>query len=164
MSDHRAIAHYIIHVVGHVNVLQVQTLLEGLAPQTRQQLIKHRSKRGMTALRRAASRDRVEVAKELIKSADSEDREFVINCVDDDNRTPLYWAKSSAMVQTLLEGLTPQTRQQLIKHTDRAGQTAAEAALITHRELFNIIWTQSDLFTKLSLLQSTSDDGTSLLM
>ena len=80
-----------------------QTLLDALAPKTRREFIKHKDIFGKTVLHKAASRDRVKVADQIITSTDSEDRDSVINCVDDDGETPLHKANSSAMAQTRSE-------------------------------------------------------------
>ena len=110
--------------------------------------------------------DRVDVADQIFRSTDSEDRDSVISCVYDDGETPLHKAKSSAMAQALLDALTPETKQRFIKRKDTVGMTAALSALIKEkRDVFNTIWTQSDLSTQLYLLQShISNSGQSLLM
>ena len=142
-------------------------LLDGLTPQTRQQLVKHRDRQGSTALHRAVHSDNVEVVDQIIRSTDSEDRDsLIICCTDEHGRTLLHKAKSSAMAKTLLAELTPQTRQQLIKHRDNAGHTAVTYA-IGHEKpaLFYFLWEQSDLSTQQDIsLGPRKHYGDSLLM
>ena len=143
-----------------------QILLDALTPHTRQMLIQHTNIWGKTALHTAACRDRVEVADLIIRSVNREDREPVTNCVNDYRGTLLHEAQSSAMAQTLLDALTPKTKQQFIKRTNIVEETAALHALrADKRDVFSVIWTHSDLSTQLNLLQSrTSTSADSLLM
>ena len=143
-----------------------QTLLDALAPKTSQNWMKLSNSERQGVLHASAVCDRVDVADQIFRSTDSEDRDSVISCVYDDGETPLHKAKSSAMAQTLLDALTPETKQRFIKRKDTVGMTAALSALIKEkRDVFNTIWTQSDLSTQLYLLQShISNSGQSLLM
>ena len=123
----------------------VYTLLDGLTHKTRQNIIKHGDRMGRTALHTASLEDKVEVADLVIRSADTEDGDSVIYCIDDDGNTPLDGAKSSDMAQMLLDGLTVKRRQRHIKHRGRRGQTAASEALRGGgRHVFITIWQQCD--------------------
>ena len=116
-----------------------------------------RDKQGRTALHSAAYVGRVEVADLIIRSADSEYRDSVIYCVDDDGETPLHNAQSSVMAQILLDRLTPATRQQFIKRTNKRRDTAVTTAIWYGRQsLLEFLWSQCDTSTELDCLQRPS--------
>lgn len=58
----------------------------------------------------------------IMNSVDSDDKDYVTYCVDDDDRTPLHKSILPAMAQTLLDGLTPQTREKYIELSDNSRQ------------------------------------------
>ena len=68
------------------------TLLSGLTHKVRQKMIKHIDRLGWNALQRAALGGRTEVADLIIRYADTEDRESVVRCVDDDGGSLLHKA------------------------------------------------------------------------
>ena len=144
----------------------VKTLLDGLKSETRQQFIKHTDRQGRTALHTAASMDRVETVEQIIRLADSKDRDSVIYCVDGMGRTPLHWAESSGMAHKLLDGLKPQIIQQFIRHKERMGWTAASFAVRDNkRALFMYLWSRSDTSTQIYLFPGQGKEyGDSLLM
>ena len=149
-----------------VSPAMAQTLLDGVTSHLRQQFIKHTDWEGGTALHRVGQWDGVEIADLIIRSADSENRDSVIYCVDGDGETPLHQAVSTAMAQTLLDGLTPLTKQQFIKHRNSDGFNALTFALVRGaQQLFDFLWSQSDMSTQLDIFPGPSAEyGNSLLM
>lgn len=144
-----------------------QAMLNGLTSQTERELFNPSNSERQSPPHASVMCNNFAIADNIIRSAACEDSDSVIYCIKDDGMTLLHNAESSEMVHTLLNGLTPRTRQQFITHVDRKGQTAAIRALREgQRAVFTAIWEQSDMPTQRQLVQGPSKNyhGESLLI
>lgn len=149
-----------LHMVRDVD--EGERLLSWVGGYERLNYITCRDRQGRTALHIAADGDQVEMANLIISSVESQDRDFIITKVDDKCMSPLHLTGSSAMVRTLLDGLSPHQKQNFIKLRDGVGVSATHyAASNGCIDMVRETLKHSDELTRIDLLLGKEDTSCS---
>ena len=107
------------------SVAECSELLEQVDIRDRLEYLLYGDKEGWSALQTAVLRDNHGVAQLIIQSVSDSDRRGLLLYADTDIRTALMCCQSAEMVQTLLNPLSDDDRQEVIKVQDKWGLTVA---------------------------------------
>lgn len=120
-----------LHEVNDVK--QAEILLTQINGDDRLYYLTCRDTLRRTPLHTAAWNDSLAIANLIIRSVDSDDRDSIIYCVDNDSMTPLNLTKSVEIADFLLSILSQNLLTQFMKHADRMGQTPLHRAAQSNR-------------------------------
>ena len=135
------------------SVAECSELLEQVDIRDRLEYLLYGDKEGWSALQTAVLRDNHGVAQLIIQSVSDSDRRGLLLYADTDIRTALMCCQSAEMVQTLLNPLSDDDRQEVIKVQDKWGLTVANyTALACLHKVLKAVLLFSDLSTKHHLL------------